>query len=70
MLDIIFLPACLVWRCALPSITKLIHKILGTLAKGKKKKKKNFLVYQCTVLSLSYLMTEVRELLRDPENKL
>jgi hypothetical protein len=44
MLDIIFLPACLVWRCALPSITKLIHKILGTLAKGKKKKQKLFSV--------------------------
>jgi hypothetical protein len=34
VLEISLLLACLVWRCALPSITKLIHKIPGTPAKN------------------------------------
>lgn len=49
VLEIIRLLVCLVWRRALPSITKLIHKIPGTPAK------KHFSqpwLYQCTVLSL------------------
>jgi hypothetical protein len=67
VLDIILLLACSVWRCALPSITKLIHQNSNDPSK-----KTSFsalaVPMHCAVPIL--VIDGVRELLRDPENNL